>query len=72
MMRTPLSPEALAKRIAKEFPDGSVVNLGIGLPTLASNFIPEGRTVTLQSENGLLGYGPLAREGNEDPELGNA
>ncbi len=72
MMKTPLSREAMAKRIAKEFPDGSFVNLGIGLPTLASNFIPEGRTVTLQSENGLLGYGPLAREGEDDPELINA
>ncbi|MFC2069692.1 3-oxoacid CoA-transferase subunit B [Chloroflexota bacterium] len=61
----------MAKRIAREFPDGSFVNLGIGLPTLASNYVPEGRTVKYQSENGILGYGPLARKGEEDPELVN-
>ena len=58
-MKTPLSKEAIARRIACEFPDGSFVNLGIGIPTLASSFIPEGRTVTFQSENGILGYCPL-------------
>jgi len=71
-MKTPLSKEAIAKRIASEFPDGSFVNLGIGIPTLASSFVPEGRTVTFQSENGILGYGPLASLGDEDPELVNA
>ncbi len=71
-MKTPLSKEAIAKRIAMEFPDGSFVNLGIGIPTLASSFIPEGRNVTFQSENGILGYGPLASPGEEDPELVNA
>ncbi|MFC1915384.1 3-oxoacid CoA-transferase subunit B [Chloroflexota bacterium] len=71
-MKAPLSKEITAKRIAQEFPDGSFVNLGIGLPTLASNFVPEGRSVVFQSENGILGYGPLAREGEEDPELVNA
>ena len=71
-MKTPLSREAMAKRLAQELPDGSIVNLGIGLPTLASNYIPEGRTITYQSENGILGYGPLALKGEEDPELVNA
>jgi len=71
-MKTPLSPEAVAKRVAKEFPDGSFVNLGIGLPTLVSNFIPEGRTILFQSENGLLSYGPLAPKGEEDPEIINS
>jgi 3-oxoacid CoA-transferase subunit B len=71
-MKTPLSKESIAKRIAMEFPDGSYVNLGIGIPTLASSFVPEGRSVTFQSENGILGYGPLASPGEEDPELVNA
>jgi 3-oxoacid CoA-transferase B subunit len=72
MMKAGLSEEAIAKRIAKEFPDGCVVNLGIGLPTLATNFIPEGRTVMCQTENGILRCGPLAPKGEEDPELVNA
>jgi len=71
-MKNPLSAEVMAKRIAREFPDGSFVNLGIGLPTLASSFVPEGSSVVFQSENGLLGYGPLASPGEEDPELINA
>ncbi len=71
-MKTPLSKESIAKRIAMEFPDGSFVNLGIGIPTLASSFVPESRSVTFQSENGILGYGPLASPGEEDPELVNA
>jgi 3-oxoacid CoA-transferase subunit B len=71
-MKNPLSQEAMAKRIAREFWDGSFVNLGIGMPTLAANYIPAGRTVTFQSENGLIGYGPFARKGEEDPELVNA
>lgn len=72
MNKTPLSSEAMAKRVAEELPDGSFVNLGIGLPTLVSNFVPEGRTVIFQTENGILGCGPIALEGKEDPYLVNA
>ena len=72
MKKIPLSPEAMAKRVAEELPDGSFVNLGIGLPTLVSNFVPEGRTVIFQTENGILGCGPIALEGKEDPYLVNA
>ena len=57
---------------AKELKDGDVVNLGIGLPTLVSNYIPEGVEITLQSENGFLGMGPAAEPGEEDPYLVNA
>jgi 3-oxoacid CoA-transferase subunit B len=67
-----LKDEQIAKRIAQEFPDNSFVNLGIGLPTLASNYIPQGRTVIFQSENGLLGFGPLAKAGEEDSQLVNS
>ncbi|NLK63718.1 MAG: CoA transferase subunit B [Tissierellia bacterium] len=62
----------IAKRVAKELKDGDVVNLGIGLPTLVSNYIPEGVEITLQSENGFLGMGPAAEPGKEDPYLVNA
>ncbi len=62
----------IAKRVAKELKDGDVVNLGIGLPTLVSNYIPEGVEITLQSENGFLGIGPAAEPGEEDPYLVNA
>uniref|UniRef100_A0A7S3D1H7 Succinyl-CoA:3-ketoacid-coenzyme A transferase n=1 Tax=Palpitomonas bilix TaxID=652834 RepID=A0A7S3D1H7_9EUKA len=62
----------IAKRAALEFKDGMAVNLGIGIPTLASNFLPEGVTITLQSENGVLGMGPYPFEGEEDPDLINA
>ncbi len=62
----------IAKRVAKELKDGDVVNLGIGLPTLVSNYIPEGVEITLQSENGFLGMGPAAEPGEEDPYLVNA
>jgi len=72
MKKIPLSAEAMAKRVAEELPDGSFVNLGIGLPTLVSSFVPEGRTVVFQTENGILGCGPLAPEGKEDPNLVNA
>ncbi|GAI18052.1 unnamed protein product, partial [marine sediment metagenome] len=72
MKKIPLSSEAMAKRVAEELPDGSFVNLGIGLPTLVSNFVPEGRTVIFQTENGILGCGPIALEGKEDPYLVNA
>jgi 3-oxoacid CoA-transferase B subunit len=64
--------ERIAKRVAKELHDGDVVNLGIGLPTLVSNFIPEGVDITLQSENGMLGLGPKPNDGEEDWDLTNA
>jgi 3-oxoacid CoA-transferase subunit B len=62
----------IAKRIAKELKDGDYVNLGIGIPTLVANYIPEGITIIFQSENGLLGMGPYPYEGEEDPDLINA
>ncbi len=67
-----LTKEQIAQRIAKELKDGMYVNLGIGIPTLVANYIPEGMTITLQSENGLLGMGPFPFEGDEDPDLINA
>lgn len=68
----PLTKEQIAQRIAGELKDGFYVNLGIGIPTLVANYIPEGMHVVLQSENGLLGMGPFPFEGEEDPDLINA
>ena len=67
-----LDKNQIAKRIAKELRDGYYVNLGIGIPTLVANYIPEGINVILQSENGLLGMGLFPIEGEEDPDLINA
>ncbi len=67
-----LTKEQIAQRIAKELKDKYYVNLGIGIPTLVANYIPEGIEVEFQSENGVLGMGPFPFEGEEDPDLINA
>ena len=64
--------ERIVKRIARDLRDGFYVNLGIGLPTLVANYVPEGVEVVLQSENGMLGVGPFPFEGEEDADLINA
>ncbi|MBN1650494.1 MAG: 3-oxoacid CoA-transferase subunit B [Bacteroidales bacterium] len=67
-----LDKNGIAKRIAQELKDGYYVNLGIGIPTLVANFVPEGMEVILQSENGLLGIGPFPEKGKADADLINA
>ena len=64
--------EIIAARVAKELKDGDVVNLGIGLPTMVANFLPEGVHIILQSENGIMGMGPAAEKGAEDVDIVNA
>lgn len=65
MIDSKLAKEIIAKRVAKELKDGQLVNLGIGLPTMVSTFIPEGINVTLQSENGMVGMGPAVEDGDK-------
>ncbi len=67
-----LDKNGIAKRIARELQDGFYVNLGIGIPTLVANYVPEGMNVTFQSENGMLGMGPFPFEGEEDADVINA
>ncbi len=69
---TELKSVRMVKRIAQEFPDGALVNLGIGMPTMVANYIPEGRTILLQSENGFTGLGPAAQKGRENQSIVNA
>lgn len=64
--------EIIARRVAKELKDGDVVNLGIGLPTMVANYLPEGVHIVLQSENGIMGMGPAAEPGKEDVDIVNA
>ena len=62
----------IAKRVARELQDGNLVNLGIGLPTMVANYVPEGKAVMFQSENGFVGLGPAPEEGKADPYITNA
>jgi len=71
-MKSESSKELIVRRAAKELQDGYYVNLGIGMPTLVSNYIPKGMNIIFQSENGILGMGPFPLEGEEDPDLINA
>lgn len=72
MSYTKLSRDQIAERVAQDIPDGAYVNLGIGLPTKISNYLPSDKDVFLHSENGLLAFGPPPEKGQEDPELINA
>jgi 3-oxoacid CoA-transferase B subunit len=72
MAKTPLTRDQIARRIAQDLPDGAIVNLGIGMPTLAANYIPAGREILFHSENGILGVGPAPAKDREDPNLVNA
>ena len=67
-----IDKNGIAKRIAQELQDGYYVNLGIGIPTLVANYVPDGIGVEFQSENGILGMGPFPYEGDEDPDMINA
>ena len=68
----PLTRDQIAQRVARDIPEGAYVNLGIGLPTLVSNYLPADREIILHSENGLLGMGPAPAPGQEDQDLINA
>ena len=72
MTAKPLSRDEIARRVGRDIPDGAYVNLGIGLPTLAANYVPVDREVIYHSENGLLGMGPAPKKGEEDPDIINA
>ena len=72
MERYRLDREVIAMRVANELQDGDVVNLGLGIPTLCSQFVPEGRDIVYHSESGVLNYGPMAEPGDEDVDLINA
>ena len=67
-----MSKERIARRVARDLNDGDVVNLGIGLPTMVADYVPEGIEITLQSENGILGMGPLASSATADKHLINS
>ena len=71
-MKQKLDRVAIAMRVTREFKDGDVVNLGVGIPTLCSSYLPQDRKIWLHAENGVLGYGPFAEEGHQDPDLINA
>ncbi len=66
------SREIIARRVGQEFKNGNLVNLGIGMPTMVANYVPEGVEVTFQSENGIVGMGPVPPKGQEDPDISNA
>ncbi|MQF82854.1 3-oxoacid CoA-transferase subunit B [SAR202 cluster bacterium AD-802-E10_MRT_200m] len=72
MVKNRLDRDTIAMRVAKELQDGEIVNLGIGIPTLVSQYLPDGRSVQYHSENGVLGFGPMAETGEEDLDIINA